>query len=707
MATQTAAKTAEWPPSRNPTAKARLLSLVLGLLTLLVYLPVTQNRFVNYDDPEYLTSNRIVQAGLTWDGVKWAFQGAHVSSWDPLTWLSLMLDCELFGLDPGAHHFVSAVLHSVNCALLLWLLFRMTGQVGPSAIVAAMFAWHPLRVETVAWASERKGVLSMVFFLMTLWAYWRYVCVKSPSTQQVGVSTGRGRVQAIRANDLDVPSPQRKASNQALFYGLAILFFVFGLLSKPILVTLPIVLLLLDFWPLRRFLLSSDEVMWRNSPRLLIEKVPFMVLAALACVGAVAAKRASEGGAPPTVPLALRLSNATVSCGRYLLKTVWPVDLGVLYPLPTSWPWHVVLPVSAVLLAVSLISWRQRHRQLYLLFGWVWFLTTLLPVLGLMDVGNHQAMADRYTYIPHIGLFVAVIFSGLALARRRSWGVTAGTAVAVAVLAACILITRHQLGYWRDGVTLFTHTLKVTKDNVIAHIALGTSLEEGGRIEDAIEQYQAALAIEPGLSEAHDNLGNALSHLGRFAEAIVQYRESLRLNPRPLGHLNLGVALVSVKKLDEGESELRQAIELDSGDPRPHYWLAQSMLERGRTASAVIHLRDALQRDPNNVETLLLLARILSASDEPEVRSGSDALAAAMRADAIVGGNQPFVLDTLGIAYAENGRFADAQECLVRALEQARSSAQTNLVNTLNDHLRAFQANQPCRFTPAQLRGAR
>ncbi|HEY4416703.1 MAG TPA: hypothetical protein VGO57_13515, partial [Verrucomicrobiae bacterium] len=369
--------------------RPRSIGLLLAFLTLLVYLPVTSNQFTNFDDPDYVTQNPIVNQGLSWTGFKWAFAGAHAANWHPLTWLSHMLDCDIFRLNPAGHHLINALFHSVNTALVFALLFRLTQKLWPSAFVAALFAWHPLHVESVAWVAERKDVLSTFFTLLTLMSYANYV------QKKMGDSSAGSR-------------------GFTFDYILALLFFALALLSKAMPVTLPVVMFLLDFWPLKRW--SFDWRQIKTAGWLLVEKIPFLAFSLAVCVITILAQHHAESSLA-NMPMSLRLENVVTAYASYLGKMIWPMDLAVFYPYPAHIARTWLLESAAFLTGISLLAWLERKNNPCLLVGWLWFLVTLLPVIGIMQVGG-QAMADRYSYFPLIGIFLAISFSLPALAER-------------------------------------------------------------------------------------------------------------------------------------------------------------------------------------------------------------------------------------------------------------------------------------------------
>ena len=432
-------------------SRPRFIALLLALVTLAVYLPVTRHDFVNCDDDVYITGNPMVQAGLTWAGIKWAFTTSYAANWHPLTWLSHMADCQFFGLNAGAHHFVNLLFHAANTALLFLLFWRLTGFLQPAALVAALFAWHPLHVESVAWAAERKDVLSTFFALLALLSYVRFAKEKSRRS-----------------------------------WWFALLFFTLGLLAKPMLVTLPFILLLLDYWPLQRG--SPTAFDWP----LVREKIPFFALTAASCVVTFAAQRAGHAVITmQQLPLHYRLENAAVAVLFYLLKIFWPVHLSLLYPYTAPSLMAATLALAALIfISPPRPGWRHHHRCW--LTGWLWFLGSLVPVIGLVQVGE-ASMADRYTYLSSIGIFSAVAFGLYEL----SWAKKLFPVILAVPLIACVVMTEPQLDYWRNSETLFRHAVEVTKNNESAYIDLGQALFQKGRDPEALAAYREALRLNP------------------------------------------------------------------------------------------------------------------------------------------------------------------------------------------------------------------
>jgi tetratricopeptide (TPR) repeat protein len=641
-------------------SRPRLFCLLLALLTLVVYLPVWHQGFIILDDGDYVSQNRIVQDGLTWAGVKWAFTSWHASNWHPLTWLSHMTDCELFGLNPGPQHLVNVLFHCANAVLLFVLLWRLTGAAWAAAMVAALFAWHPLRVESVAWISERKDVLSSFFGLLSLLCYARFVQEKSRRD-----------------------------------YFLALVLFALGLLAKPMLVTLPFLMLLFDWWPLNR--VRNAEFNLRNCKMVLGEKIPFFALAAGSCVVTFLAQRAVSVLSVEQYPLPLRMGNCILSYTKYLLKTAWPVDLAIYYPLPAHLSWLGVAAAGAGLAAISIIVWRMRAAHPYLVVGWLWFLGTLVPVIGLVQVGK-AAMADRYSYLPTIGIFLAVLFLVKDLAARFRIPPWLPATAAGLILAAEIVATEHQLSYWRDDETLFGHAVAVTRDNATAQINLGVALEQEGRRDEAQSHYAEAVRVDPHSAQAHNNFANLLDDAGQTNAALEHYQAALGLDPNaPLTHANFGTLLVKLGRFNDAMEQYHEAMRLQPDNPHFYYLAGKALLRHGQSREAIAQFRHALELDADDFESLAFLARVLATDQDPQNRDGSAAVALAERANALAGGGQPLMLDVLGMAYAQAGRFAEAQQKATRALELAEGAKLPAMAAGIRQHLQSYEAGQPWR----------
>lgn len=624
------------------------LAVAVGLATLLVHLPALRGDFVNYDDPDYVTSNRMVQGGLTWAGVKWAFTTGQASNWHPLTWLSHLLDVTVFGLRPWGHHLTSVLLHALNAGLLFVGLRRLTGEVGASLFVAAVFGLHPLRVESVAWVSERKDVLSGLFALLTLLAWVGYAGRRGARTGvgEPGFGEQRAKVEA----------QDRPAA--ATGYGLALGCFALGLLSKPMLVTLPFVLLLLDGWPLHR---------WPATPawRLVVEKLPFFLLAATSSVVTFLVQR--EGGAVSPLaglPVGARLGNAVIAYWRYLGALVWPADLSVMYPHPGFWPAPAVtLAAAGLAAATGWLLWQSRRRP-WLGVGWLWFLGMMVPVIGLVQVGI-QSMADRYTYLPLIGptLMLAWLgrewMAGEARNWARQWLPLAGGAAVVALG----ILTLNQIAFWKDSEALFRRAVAVTRNNYLAHNNLGFHLSAKGRTEEALAEYQKSLAINPNYEEARNNLGYALAKLGRPAEAIPHYEAALRTRPNLAeAHNNLGNALSDLGRLDEAIARYEKALALKPDHADAHNNLAIALAMKGRFDQAIPHFEQSLRLKPNNASAHSNLgnAYALQRQFDLAVEHYRKALALAP--------GEAQAHNNLGNVLAEQGRLAEAEASYRQAL---------------------------------------
>lgn len=549
-----------------------------------VYCPVHNYEFLKYDDDNYVTDNRNVKSGLSWQNVRWAFTTGYASNWHPLTWLSHMLDCEIFEPDTnaGPHHLTSVLFHIANTLLLFIVLTRMTGALWASGFVAAVFGLHPLHVESVAWIAERKDVLSTFFWLLTMWAYARYA--EKP---------------------------------KLLWYLITLALFALGLMAKPMLVTLPFVLLLLDYWPLKRMrfskMLGSDDLQGghtqgsnRRTPilYLVLEKVPFFALTVISSFVTFIVQR--KGGAMlgvEALSLKSRVDNAIVSYVTYIVKMIWPSQLGVLYPHPVGGLSTTKVIVCAVILMVAtacvilLVRWRR-----YPLVGWLWYVGTLVPVIGLVQVGV-QARADRYTYVPLTGLFIIVAWGLPELLRKWRYRKVLLGLLAGAVLAAMIGATSVQLRYWKNSITLFGHTLDVTRGNWPMHSNYAGVLKKAGDRERAIEHFNKALKIKPDSAEVHTGLGNVLADMGRLDDAIKHYRKAISLEPDfSEGHYNFAVALAKKRRFDEAIAEYRQAWRLDRWNLDALNNLAHLLdNKKGQVEEAIELYKKVIALEPSNI----------------------------------------------------------------------------------------------------------
>jgi Flp pilus assembly protein TadD len=563
---------------------------LLLLLTLAVFWPATRCDFINVDDQAYVTANPHVQAGLTLASVKWAFLNPVSANWHPLTMLSHMLDCQLYGLKPWGHHLTSVLLHALNAMLVFVWLQQLTGARWRSLLVAALFAVHPLRVESVAWVAERKDVLCAFFGLLTLICYSRYA--------------GQFKIQN---------------SKFKIFYSVALFFFALGLMSKPMLVTLPFVLLLVDYWPLGRIQNSKFKI--QNCKWLVLEKIPFFALAVVMSV--VTFMIQGKNGVVKTVedyPPGARIGNLLISYCRYLGKIFWPSDLAVYYPHPGYWPLAQVLLAGGLLAGLTVFCVMRRRHQPYLLMGWLWFLGTLVPVIGLVQVGR-QSMADRYSYLPSLGVLMLTVWGVHAAVRRWRYHPVLLAVMGTAAVVGCVATTRQQLEYWKNSGTLLQHTLAVTQDNWFAHKALGAFLLSQGQTDGAIRQFQAALRLNPDDAEACNNLGIAFLDQGQTGRAISQFQNAIRFKPDDAeAHHNLGNVLLGQGQTAGAIREFREAIRLKPDDAEARNNLGIALASTGRLDEAVRQFQAALRLKPEDTEVQTNLTRALKMKDSPAGR---------------------------------------------------------------------------------------
>jgi len=571
-------------------SKPFFLCLLLATVTLAVYWPVTRGDFLNFDDPEYFTSNPHVLNGLTLAGVGWAFTTGHAANWHPLTWLSLMLDSTVFGRGSTGPHLVNLLFHLANTVLLFLLLWRMTSAKWRSAFVSALFALHPLHVESVAWISERKDVLSAFFGLLALLFYVRFAQGKPSGNGKPDANPGNGGFAVTRSGSGD--------------YWLALFFFGLGLMSKPMLVTLPFILLLLDWWPLRRIPDSKQTVSWLPV-RLLLEKVPFFLLSVVSCVATLMVQAKGDAVASfAVVSMTGRIENVFVSYARYLGKTFWPMALANPYPHPGHWNLGPVLFAVALFVALFAAAVWLRSRFPFVLFGWFWFVGMLVPTIGLVQVGA-QAMADRYTYLPLIGVFVALAWGvGLACADARVPRLLVVFGIA-AVLIACAWRTRDQLGYWQNSRTLFHHTLALIENDPVACNNLGTWFANHYLYPEAEDCFRQSLQNNPRNPDTRYNLGNTLARLHQWDEAVGQYRHALQIAPDRADIMNnLGLALAARGQYADAVACFEQALQLKPDYGSAHNNLASIYFMEKRYDEAVRHFRAALRAMPDNSHIL-------------------------------------------------------------------------------------------------------
>ena len=635
-------------------ARPSIAGLFLALLTLLVYWPVRTCDFLSLDDSIYITGNPYLRAGLSIKGVLWAFGTNYASLWHPVTWLTYLLDAELFGQDPSGPHLINLLWHMGNALVLFIVLREATGAHWRSLFVAALFALHPLHTESVAWLSERKDVVSTFFALLALWAYCRYAAARrgkaevrgpkseaSPQTETRSQATSR-----IQNPESKIQHPESsiRHSEPARFYILCLLFFTLGLMSKPMIVTLPFLLLLLDYWPLDRF--PDSRFQFPALGRLIKEKAPFFLLSICACAATFWAAR--KGGAVQTLTelsLGLRIENAFVSYARYLGKAFWPIHLAVPYPHVAQWPVAFVVSATLLVLALSALAVGVGRRLPFAPTGWFWFLGTLVPVIGLVQVGEHS-LADRYTYVPLVGLFILLAWGAEALfTSQRVPRLVAGVAAAV-LIGACAARTRDQLQYWQSSQTLFAHTIAVSKDNWLAQFALGCDYSEKDRLAEAIQCYQRALQINPRSSESLNNLGNAFLRQEQTSNAVGCLTAAVRLKPdKAEYHSNLGAAFDKSGQRAEAIQEYTEALRRAPEDALTHFRLANTLAALGHSNDAIEHYHRAIAARPDYTQAM----------------------------------------NNLGVALFNQGKLDEAIEQFLNVLHQAPNHAATccNLANAL------------------------
>jgi protein O-mannosyl-transferase len=676
-----------------------LIGSALMLATLLLYARTISFGFVSYDDNLYITDNARTQQGLTWENVRWAFTTGALSNWHPLTWLSHMLDVQLYNLRAGGHHLSSVLIHAVNALLLYLVLVRLAGLAWPAAGVAVLWAWHPLRVESVAWVSERKDVLSTFFWLAGMLAYVAFV--------------------------------QRRSAGR---YLLVLVLLALGLMAKPMVVTFPFAMLLIDVWPMRRLraelLFRPSTAVWSAAWPVLREKLPMLgVVIASAVVTYLAQAAGGMVGATETFPLPLRVANAILSYAIYLRMIVAPYGLSFFYPHAGSYPggaiatWQITL-AAAVLLSITVASLLLLRRMPWVAVGWFWYLGTLLPVIGLVQVGT-QAHADRYTYLPAIGLSIALVWTVYDLCRQRQRAL-AGALLAAATLVL-LVVTWRQIGFWRDNETLMRRGIAASENNYIAHNNLGSLLHSRGDVDGAIAHYQAALAIRPGFASALMNLGqiyaergdtqraidllrraltsdprHAPSHMsyanllmdnGQVHQAIEHYRYAIALEPdRPQPRHNLALALASRNEMDEAVAQWRAALRLRPDYADANHALGMAMILRGRTADGIDHLRRALEKEPDRADSLNALAWILATHPNPAFQDGREAVVLARRA--LEQTNHAIAHDTLAAALARAREFEQAIAAAQVALARAKADGDIALIRQIEQRIQLYQRGE-------------
>jgi tetratricopeptide (TPR) repeat protein len=642
-------------------ASGRTLWTAVGLaaLAVLVYAGVGTHDFIGLDDPGYVRDNPHVLAGLTAAGVRWAFTTHLAANWHPITWLSHMLDVTIFGPTPGPPHLVNVAWHALDTVLLFLLLCQTTRAVGRSAFVAALFAVHPAHVESVAWIAERKDVLSTAFWLLALLAYAAYA----------RAAQGKGR----------------------RMYAASLLLVALGLMSKPMLISTPALLLVLDVWPLQRTPWTSADARWMP---LLLEKLPFAALSVASLVVTFIVQRL--GGAVSTLdvlPWTMRVENALVSYVKYVVMMVWPSGLSIFYPYPHDFSATEVAGAALALIAASTFAWRERRRRPYVFAGWAWFVVTLIPVIGLAQVGT-QAMADRYTYVPYVGLFAIVAWGAVELAGTRIARPLVASTAAVVIFVLGV-VAHAQVAVWQDTQSVWQHAIDVMPDNFRAHNAMGAWLGEHGRPADAAAEFALSARLDPSYPDAPHNLGVALADQGKYADAIPQYERALQLNPQfAEAHGDLGLALASTGQVDAAMAQYQEALHLDPTLAQAHSNYGMLLVGRGQLADGMNEYRQALALDPSLAGAHRNLGMALQGQ-------GDLAGAIAQYREAIrLRPAFPDAHNDLGFALATSGHVQDAIPEFRQAIQLRPDFVQAHVnlalalgaANLLDDAAREFQA---------------
>ena len=654
-----------------------IVSLFLVVIILTAYWQLPSHEFLSFDDYGYIIKNTHVHEGITWKNILWTFSNTDFGYWHPLTWMSHMLAFQLFGPNPSMHHLMNLFLHISNTLLLFFVLKRMTGALWQSAFVAAVFALHPLNVESVAWISERKNVLSTFFWMLTILTYVRY-------------------------------------TEQPNFYRYLLILFVFvlGLMSKPMLVTLPFVLLLLDYWPLNRFkFYQSTAVDHGFSPaalteirrlpvlHLVLEKIPFLFLSAV-CIYLSNLSIQHPGVAISTasVPLKLRIANALVSYVGYIKKMVWPFNLAVYYPFPKTVPMWEVLVAVLFLTGVTFLAFRWITAKPYFAVGWLWYVGTLVPGIGLVQAGLWPAMADRFAYVPLIGLFICITWGGAEFIGRRHYGKAVFIAIPAIIASILMIMTWVQLGYWQNGITLFTHNLCVTPKNSLAYYELGNAFEQHGYFDKAMSNYSKALKINPNYADAHNNLGYILAYQKHYKEAIDHYKEALRIKPSySEAHNNLGTAFLFQGNEKEAVYHYYKALKNNPKYAGAYYNLGKVFANHANIEKAIIFYKKALELNPEMTQALYNLSWILVTHEDGKHRNGKEALKMAEKLCKITQYQQPLALDALAAAYAETGQFHKAVITEKKAIKLAFPDGPEGFISGLKKRLELYRIERPYR----------
>ncbi len=644
--------------------------IALAAATIIAYELIRHNGFVGYDDNEYIVKNQHVAGGITQQSVTWAFTKPYASNWHPLTWISHMLDCQVFGLNPLGHHLVSVAFHIVNALLLFWILKRISGSIWASAFVAAVFAVHPVQVESVAWASERKTVLSGLFWLLTMAAYVRY-------TRQPAF----GR------------------------YILVLLVFSLCIMTKPIVVTLPLVLLLLDYWPLKRIGgrrtedgRREEEGQKTSLKWLIIEKIPLLAMSAFLSVMTFVSQK--SGGAMSTtehMPLDYRIANTFLSYIKYIGKMIWPSGLAVYHPHPrTSFSDAAVVICTLLFVLITIFSIYMGRRKRYISVGWLWYVGTLVPMIGLVQVGA-QAIACRYMYLSMVGLLIIVAWAVKDLVESRFHLKVIAAVSAISVLSVFIILTRMQVGHWQNTITLFEHTLNVTKDNAAAEHNYGHALSEAGLLDEAAIHLNRAVQLVPEFVEARNNLGKLYLKQGKISEAIDCFTELAKRKDAPAEvHYSLASALLMQKRYDEAISQLSIVLELDPSNAHAPSAMAVALMSAGRTDEAIACFNKYLRLNENSTELHYNLAVALTMQKKYD-----EAIRHFTRVTELDPNNAGALnglartLDNLAVSYADAGRFDDAKAAAEKAMNIARKAGLAHLAREIDDRLQLYKKGLP------------
>ncbi len=619
------------PVGKVPPNRIVFICAVLMLGTIALFWPVKGYEFIGYDDPAYITQNPHVQAGLTKDSLAWAFGNvaSEATYWHPLSWMSHMLDCQLFGLNAGAHHLVSVGFHALNAILLFLVLRTFTGSLWRSAAVAALFAWHPLQVESVTWVTERKNLLSTAFLLLTLLAYHRFT---------------------RKATEYPNPLSGLKTTS----YWTVALLFAFGLMSKPMVVTLPCVLLLLDVWPLRRINLQSPQRVG-TAGFLFAEKLPLFILSGISSWITIRAHQHLDIVVTGSqVPWGIRIANATLSYVKYLEKVIWPADMAIIYPYPSIWPVSQFVITSLILLTLTALFLFLRKSRPHFLFGWLWFLGTMVPVIGIIQVGS-QPMADRFMYVPVIGVFFLIVW-GLAEAMQKLRPIKfIAMAVALLVAGSCFAVSRYQLQFWHDSITVFERAIAVTSRNSISHYNLGLAYSMKGDLGKAKSHYAKAVEISPTYIDANNNLAASYLAEGQTDRAIAEYQKLMQLAPNhPLANYNLGLAYQKKQQFVEAAFSFQKVVKAEPGNLEAYQNYINSLGRSGNVQEATRQLTEMLQKNPNSAQAHLAVGNILM--EQNQLPDAIRILEKAIQLNP----KQPEAHYQLGAAKAMSARFQDA-----------------------------------------------